>query len=65
MNDLDGADIHVCGDTALGSSQVFGEVHGLPGSSHQAALVRHNQPRDEEVWVEPIRNAPSPVAVRL
>ena len=36
----------------------------MPGPSHQAALVHHSQPRDEEVWVEPIRNASSPVAVQ-
>ena len=66
MNDSDGADIDACSDTALASSQVLREVgvHGLPGSSHQAALVHHSQPREEEVWVEPIRNAPSPVAVQ-
>ena len=35
------------------------------GSSHQAALVHHSQPRDEEVWVEPIRNAPSSCSALL
>ena len=62
MNDSDGVDIDACGDTALGSSQVLREVgvHGLRGPSHQAVLVHHSQPRDEEVWVELIRNAPSP-----
>ena len=54
-------DVDAVGDTALASSQAFREVgvHVLPGSSHQAALVHHSQPRDEEVWVEPIRNASS------
>ena len=66
VNHSNGVDIDACGDTALASSQVLreGGVHVLLGSSHQAALVHHSQPRDEEVWVEAIRNAPSPVAAQ-
>ena len=52
--------------TRLVSSQVLREVgvHGLLGSSHQAALVHHSQLRDEEVWVEPIRMPPHQFAVQ-
>ena len=65
VNDLDGADIDACGDTVLGSFQVLREVgvHGML-SNASGVLVYHSQPRDEVVWVEPIRNAPSPVAVQ-
>ena len=60
-------DVEVVGDTAPASPQALREagVHMLPGSGHQAALVHLSQPRDVDVWVEPIRSAPStPVAVK-
>ena len=60
-------DVDAVGDTAPASSQALREVgvHMLTGSGHQAELVHLSQPRDEEVWVEPIRSASStPVAVQ-
>ena len=59
--------VDAVGDTAPASSQALREaaVHMLPGSGYQEELVHLSQPRDEEVWVEPIRSAPStPVAVQ-